>query len=123
MQGELGDCWFLSSASAVAAVPSRIQKMFVNTEYSTDGAFEIYFYVRGEKVSVTIDDRLPIMNYPPGYSTVYPTLNSHPAPSGAWWLVLLEKAFAKLNGNYTQINSGAPSEALRAITGMPVSSH
>jgi len=27
-QGALGDCWFLSSASAVAGVPSRIEKIF-----------------------------------------------------------------------------------------------
>jgi len=36
---------------------------------------------------------------------------------------MLEKAFAKLNINYTQINAGVPGEALRALTGMPVSSH
>jgi hypothetical protein len=120
MQGYLGDCWFLSSASAVAAYPSLIQQVFKNTEYADDGAFELYFYVRGEKVSVIIDDRLPVLDWP---NKTYPTYNSHPSPQGAWWLVLMEKAFAKLNYNYTQLNSGAPSEAFAAITGMPVSSH
>ena len=55
--------------------------------------------------------------------TAYPPINSKPSPAGAWWLVLLEKAFSKLNGNYTQINAGNPGEALRALTGMPVSHH
>lgn len=36
---------------------------------------------------------------------------------------MLEKAFAKLNVNYTGLNSGTPGEALRALTGMPVSAH
>ena len=53
----------------------------------------------------------------------WPPINSSPSPQGAWWLVLMEKAFAKLNYNYTQINAGDPAEALAAITGMPVSSH
>jgi len=97
--------------------------MFVNTEYSHDGAFEMYFYIRGERVSVTIDDRIPVLNLDARYVNQYPPVNSKPSPSGAWWLVLLEKAFSKLNGNYTQINSGNPGESFRALTGMPVSSH
>lgn len=36
---------------------------------------------------------------------------------------MLEKAMAKLNVNYTQLNGGNPGEALRALTGMPVSYH
>ena len=46
-QGALGDCWFLSSASALAEVPERIHKIFVNDKYPTDGAFEVNFHVRG----------------------------------------------------------------------------
>lgn len=83
----------------------------------------MYFYVRGEKVSVTIDDRIPVLNLGNNYTHPYPPVNSKPSPAGAWWLVMLEKAFSKLNINYTEINSGIPGEALRAITGMPVSSH
>lgn len=83
----------------------------------------MYLYVRGERVSVTIDDRVPVLNLGEGYSTQYPLVNSKPPPSGAWWLVMLEKAFAKLNVNYTNINGGSPGQALRALTGMPVSEH
>jgi hypothetical protein len=122
-QGALGDCWFLSSASAVAGVPGRIEKIFGQSEYSDDGAFETYFYVRGEKKTVIIDDRIPVLDLGTRYTTPYPPVNSKPSPAGAWWLVLLEKAFAKLNINYTQLNSGVPGAALRALTGMPVSSH
>jgi len=83
----------------------------------------MYFYVRGEKVSVIIDDRIPVLNLGDNYTTPYPPINSKPSPAGAWWLVLLEKAFSKLNINYTQINGGVPADALRALTGMPVSTH
>jgi len=43
-------------------VPSRVQDIFANTAYPTDGAFEVYFHVRGLKVSVVVDDRIPVLN-------------------------------------------------------------
>jgi len=38
----------------------------------------------------------------------------------AWWLPILEKAYAKFNVNYATLNGGNPSQALRELTGMPV---
>lgn len=37
----------------------------------------------------------------------------------AWWMPLLEKAYAKLNQNYDRIVGGMGSEGLRALSGMP----
>ena len=42
-----------------------------------------------------------------------------PSPAGAYWLVILEKAMAKLNVNYTGLNGGAIPDAFRYMTGMP----
>ena len=69
--------------------------------YSSDGSFEIEFYIRNEKVSVIIDDRIPVLNLGKNYNVQYPPVNSKPSPQGAWWLVLMEKAYAKMNMNYT----------------------
>jgi hypothetical protein len=41
------------------------------------------------------------------------------SPSGAWWMPLLEKAFAKRFQHYSNINGGQPREALRTFLGMP----
>jgi len=41
--------------------------------------------------------------------------------SGAWWMPLLEKAYAKLDGNYERIVGGMGLEGLRTLTGMPAS--
>jgi calpain-15 len=97
--------------------------LFTNKEYSSDGAFEIHFYIRGEKVSVIIDDRLAVINYGEEYQNPLELINSRPSPNGAWWLVLMEKAYAKLNVNYTQLDAGGVGEALRSLTGQPVTEH
>lgn len=43
-----------------------------------------------------------------------------PSDNGAWWMPLLEKAYAKFVGTFAGINAGNGWEALRALTGMPV---
>jgi len=42
------------------------------------------------------------------------------SPNGAWWGVILEKAYAKFNVNHSNINGGTPMESFRDLTGMPV---
>jgi len=38
----------------------RIQKLFRNSEYPFyTGMFEVYFYVRGEKKKIIVDDEIP----------------------------------------------------------------
>jgi hypothetical protein len=43
VQGELGDCWFLATMSALAENPDRIKNIFTNNEFtdraSKNGAF------------------------------------------------------------------------------------
>jgi hypothetical protein len=41
----------------------------------------------------------------------------------AWWNVILEKAFAKLNVNYLHLNGGVQTQALRSLTGMPIAQY
>lgn len=55
-------------------------------------------WVRGLPTVITIDDYIPTQNG--GY------LFEAKAPDGALWAVFLEKVFAKLNGNYENINYG-----------------
>ena len=76
--------------------------MFTNTEYPANGAFKIHFFNRGEAVNIVIDDTLPIVgngNYP---------ANARESVNGAWWMPILEKAYAKYNVFYANINGGTP---------------
>jgi hypothetical protein len=42
------------------------------------------------------------------------------SPNGAWWGVILEKAYCKMNVNCARINAGSSLEAFADLTGMPV---
>ena len=121
-QGNDGDCWFLSQASSLAAYPERIKAIFPGQEeYSDIGAFQVRLFVRGKPVNVIVDDLIPVKGYTckHGYSVNYPPLMNKPSKQGAWWLVILEKAVAKLNVNYIGLNGGRTAEAMRMMTGQP----
>ena len=78
--------------------------------------FEIKLFLNGKWRKVIIDDRLAMLK------SDLP-VNAGPSQGGGWWLPLLEKAYAKMNVNYENLNSARPEnfqEALRALTGMPV---
>jgi len=63
-----------------------------------------------------VDDRLPINDWGD-------PINARPSPNGAWWLPILEKAYAKMNVNYANLNGGTPIQAFRELTNMPVASY
>ena len=107
-QGELGDCYFLSALSRIAEQYSLIPTLFdrdtpnlvlgrePNSINIKSGAVVIYFYCFGRKTPVLIDTLLPMK---------YGQLRfSHPSDnSKSPWFCLVEKAFAKLYGSYSEI--------------------
>jgi len=46
-----------------------------------------------------VDDRFPVNKNDQ-------LVNSNVSRNGAWWMVILEKAFAKWNRNYAALNGG-----------------
>jgi hypothetical protein len=60
------------------------------------------FYKKGKPVKEVVDDRLPVRTWGTGFLPV----NSKKSPYGAWWLPILEKAYAKLHSNYANLQSG-----------------
>jgi len=67
--------------------------------------------VKGRPEDVTVDDLFPIYKNKPAFTK--------PTSDGAWWLPLLEKAYAKVNINYEMISSGSQAEAAKFLTGAP----
>ena len=119
-QGYIGNCWFLAGAAAVAEVPDRLEKIFLNpsNRLSPNGIYGVNIWTLGVPHTVIVDDWLPVQKWGNGYNTLF----AHVGPDQALWMSILEKAFSKYHGNYEHIVAGNPMNALRTLHGAPWSS-
>lgn len=99
---------------AIAEFPELVTDMFVSgNSISEKGIYNIKFYIRGKPWVVTIDDYM----LTDGQNLVF----TRPDPySGAVWSSLMEKAWAKIGGNYELSNGGYLESGLRSVAGVPV---
>ena len=120
-QGTIGNCWFISAASALSEVPGRVEKLFLNAnnEVSKAGIYAVNFYTLGVPHTVVVDDWLPLRKYGNGYAGVY----AAPSEDKAIYGPILEKAFAKYHGNYSHIVGGDAKVALKTLYGAPFSEY
>ena len=71
-------------------------------------------YVMGIPVTVTVDEHLPFL-YNSDDGLVY---GDH-SVDGGLWMPILEKAAAKLFGNYEMLSGGLMGPAVQTLTGAP----
>ena len=72
----------------------------------------------GIPITVTVDDQLPfVWEGPDGLSY------SEPANDGSLWMPILQKAAAKLYGNYEMLSGGAIGPTVQMLTGAPAFYH
>lgn len=109
-QGGLGDCYFLASISAIAEYKDRITRLFLTKEINKEGIYAVALCVGGMWHDIVIDDWIPCN---PGTNT--PAFNT--TKTNELWVILLEKAWAKIYGGYLNIAAGLTREALRDLTG------
>ena len=114
MQGSLGDCWIIASSSVVAQDPVRIKKIFEVESLNYAGVYAVTLHLMGVPVTITIDDYLPFINKGRDF-----LLYARNGPDGALWMPILEKAAAKLYGNYEVMVGGNMGPAISMLTGAP----
>ena len=93
VQGINNDCYYLTATSAIAETPARLQNIFINTVYPAEGMLALNMWIKGKPTVITIDDYLPIYNDNSFFGTGYGANTSA-------WGAFLEKAYAKIVGNY-----------------------
>jgi hypothetical protein len=103
----------MHGASVVAEVPTRLGSVFLNNELSNNGIYGLNVYVLGVPFTLLIDDKIP---YNENTGT---TIFAHTSADGALWGPLIEKAFAKLHGNYEAIIAGDPRDSIHTLNGSP----
>lgn len=67
-------------------------------------------YKNGELTEVVMDDYVPCLDGAPCFSK---------ANGNELWVIILEKAWAKLHGSYERIEAGHAHEVMRDLTGAP----
>lgn len=115
-QGEIGNCWFISAASALAEKKGRMESVFLNDEASANGIYGVNFYTLGVPHTVIVDDYLPLLKADDGTLT---TNGAKVGTDGSLWPTILEKAFAKYHGNYVHMVGGDPQMAVKTLYGAP----
>ena len=101
----------MSVLSVLANKPYLIDRLFVNKEYNKEGVYRLRICNNGEWQEITIDDLFPCQPFgdPLFASSVRNEL----------WVMLLEKAYAKLHGSYYSLKQGKIGDVLRDLTGLP----
>lgn len=104
----------MCALASIAEIPGLIERLFITKEYNEEGFYRLKLCKNAEWVEVIVDDYFPCF---PNGGPIFTK-----AHGNELWVLLLEKAFAKLHGNYKTLVGGWPHEALMDLTGCPTSS-
>nr|XP_046266463.1 calpain-1 catalytic subunit-like isoform X2 [Scatophagus argus]XP_046266464.1 calpain-1 catalytic subunit-like isoform X2 [Scatophagus argus] len=110
-QGGIGNCWFLAAISSLTFHKSlMVQVIPMDQSFKNyAGIFHFRFWRFGKWVDVVIDDFLPVLDKQ--------LLSVRSKSGNEFWGPLLEKAYAKVCGSYSDMNAGLPSEACKDFSG------
>lgn len=97
--------------SSFAEVPERVKARFITKRVNACGIYAISLFVNGQEHAVVVDDHFVINDYgSPKFAQML---------RGKLWVMLLEKAWAKLHGSYWRTDGGYPTHAFLHLSGKP----
>jgi hypothetical protein len=135
-QGGNGDCWWLAAVATIAHRKDLMSRVCVARDEEV-GVYGFVFQRDGEWISAVVDDNLYLREsdfdyYGDTYDSTGRRAREHRkryqtgsealyfakcADKNETWLPLLEKAYAKVHGDYEAISGGWSGEAVEDMTG------
>ncbi|CAG9316710.1 unnamed protein product [Blepharisma stoltei] len=118
MQGNLGDCWFISGMALVAGRDDLFDQLICRgyfEEFEKFGLYVFRMYKNCRVHYVIVDDKIPCLERANG--RCFPAF-ARCRNRNEFWVSLIEKAYAKLNIKYINLTSGFIDEALQDLTGL-----
>ena len=104
VQGALRDRWFLC-ALGLLNTPDKVKRVLVSSECADKGIYTVKFFKSGRWRYVHVDDRIPCgRNGTPHFAR-----SVDPSET---WVMVVEKAYAKLHGCYEALAGGTLDESL-----------
>ena len=117
VQGQIGDCYFLSVLSSVAKLdPNKIRQSILDMG---DGTYLVQFTKGGKNVYVHVDGELPVLS---DGQLDYAGLGA----GTSTWVAIMEKAYAVFSGpkpSYASIDGGWMDEVYSALGDLPKSNY
>ena len=124
LQGQLGNCWFMCALAALCEFPLLVDRLFVQkwskdetsseARASPHGFYELRFCTSGVWRTIRVDDYFPCKATKEGYTPIFSRCKG-----AELWVLLVEKAYAKLQGSYYNCRLGDPGDGLLDLTGAP----
>ena len=108
-QGLIGDCWLLSAMSVLTLRFPYLARVFLTKEVNKAGVYSLRLFKNGKPHVVVVDDNFLTYKGRPAFAS---SENKREL-----WVMLLEKAYAKMHGSYEAIECGFVDQALVDLTG------
>ena len=90
VQGNLGDCYFLSALGSLCAYPDFFDKLFHIKEKTKEHVYGVYIYINGKWELILVDDYFPYQG------SRFKQFVFGASGQNELWVSLLEKAGRKL---------------------------
>lgn len=106
--------------AGLSEFPDIIKGLFLNDRANNNGFYALNLFIRGKPWTVVVDDIFLFEKDRFIFPQQYKLKSALVGDDKSLWGPIVEKAWAKIKGNYDTINLGLLKNGIRVLTGAPV---